>query len=142
MRMTQEGIDLIKHFEGCELKAYSDPVGIWTIGYGHTGGVTVGQTITEPEAEDLLRSDLMHFEKEVSEIVPDYLTPSQFSALVSFAFNVGVSNLKRSTLLKKINRGDIVGAAGEFTRFNRAGGSALLGLLRRRRAESELFLPS
>lgn len=142
MKISQQGINLIKEFEGCRLTTYADTGGIATIGYGHTGpDVHSGQCISEQEAENLLRKDVERFEKAVSSEVKVSLSQNQFDALVSFAFNVGQGNLHTSTLLKKLNQSDYQGAAQEFPRWckdNR--GHELPGLKRRREAEKKLFL--
>lgn len=133
------GLTILKESEGCKLTAYKDPVGIWTIGYGSTGPhVTPGKTITEAEAEALLRSDLSRFEKWVDENC-NPSTDNQFSALVSFAFNLGQDALKDSTLRRKHMAGDYDGAAAEFPRWNKAGGRVLPGLTKRRAREAELY---
>lgn len=140
-RISQAGLELIKHFEGLRLCAYLDPVGVWTIGYGHTKfHARPGNCISEPEAEEILRNDVEVFEAAVSRLVKVPLTQNQFDALVSFAFNVGVGALERSTLLKKLNAGNCQGAAAEFPRWVYAGGRRLPGLVRRRAAEKEIFL--
>lgn len=141
MKTSQKGIDLIKEFEGTVLKVYKDAVGLPTIGIGHL--IKKGEqftTITQQQAEELLAKDLKQFEEGVSTSVKVALTQNQFDALVSFAFNLGVGNLNSSTLLKKLNAGDIQGAADQFPRWNKAGGRTLAGLTRRRLAEKELFL--
>ena len=141
MKISQKGVDLIKSFEGLELKAYKDSVGVLTIGWGSTGShVTVGMTITKEQAEKLLKKDLERFEKGVSDLVKVPLNQNQFDALVSFSFNLGLGSLKSSTLLKKLNSSDYSGAANEILRWNRAGNKVLAGLTRRRLAEKELFL--
>lgn len=141
MKISQKGTDLIKSFEGLELKAYKDSVGVTTIGYGSTGShVSMGMTITKEQAEQLLKKDLERFEKGVSDIVKVPLNQNQFDALVSFSFNLGLGSLKSSTLLKKLNFSDYIGASKEFERWNRAGGKVLAGLTRRRIAERDLFL--
>lgn len=141
MKISQKGINLIKMFEGLSLKAYKDSVGIVTIGYGSTGPhVSMGQTITEVQAEALLKTDIARFERGVSDLVTVPLNQNQFDALVSFSFNLGLGNLKSSTLLRKLNSLDYSGAAKEFERWNRAGGKVLAGLTRRRIAERDLFL--
>ncbi|MEO0352603.1 MAG: lysozyme [Cyanobacteria bacterium P01_A01_bin.15] len=131
---------MIKSFEGLRLKAYQDAVGVWTIGYGTTRGVRPGQEISEAQAEALLKSDLNRFERDVSQAVRVSINDNQFSALVSFTYNVGSGALRSSTLLRKLNSRDIYGAANEFPRWNRAGGRVLAGLTRRRNAERALFL--
>jgi GH24 family phage-related lysozyme (muramidase) len=140
MTINQDGVNLIKSFEGMELEAYLDAVGVWTIGYGHIQGVYEGMTITEAQAEELLRKDLAEFESAVSEAVQVSINDNQFSALVSFTFNLGAGSLFESTLLKLLNQGDFQGAADQFPRWNKAGGQELPGLTRRRKAERALFL--
>ena len=135
------GLDLIKRFEGLRLRAYKCPAGRWTIGYGHTAGAHEGQEITEAEAERLLREDLIYFEGRVAALTQGLdLNDNEFSALVSFAFNLGEGALARSTLLKKLRANDTTGAADEFGRWVYAGGRVLQGLIHRRLAERELFL--
>lgn len=145
--INQAGLDLVKEFEGLHSKigsgkiaAYLDPVHIPTIGYGHIAGVHLGQLITEQGAENFLRQDLDQAESGVSSLVDVDLNENQFSALVSFAFNVGAGALAHSTLLKLLNSGDYKGAANQFPRWDKAGGQALPGLTRRRAAERKLFL--
>jgi lysozyme len=134
-----KGLALIKRNEGLRLKAYRCPAGIPTIGYGSTGAhVHMGMTITEEEAEALLRRDLERFERGVSEMAGE-MTPGQFSALVSFAFNLGIEALRKSTLLRKHLAGDYAGAALEFAKWNRGGGRVLPGLVTRRADEAELY---
>lgn len=140
MKINQAGIDLIKSYEGCKLNAYKDAVGIPTIGYGHIKGVKMGDVISQSRAEDILKEDLAVFEPGVEQLLFSEATDNQFSALVSFAFNVGLNNLRMSTLLKKFNAGDVNGAANEFIRWNKAGGNILAGLTKRRLAERALFL--
>ena len=140
MNISEAGIQLIKKFEGCSLKAYKCPAGIWTIGYGHTSGVKEGQTITKKEAEAYLKQDLITFETFVSNLVTVAINQNQFDALVSFCYNLGPGNLRSSTLLKRINAGDFNGAAEQFDRWVYAGGKKLSGLVKRRAAEKALFL--
>lgn len=132
-------VSLIKEFEGLELKAYRDMVGVWTIGYGHTKTVNPNMVITEKEAERLLRSDLDWVEKAINENVEIELTQNQYDALASFIYNVGGTAFKKSTMLRKLNTNDIEGAAAEFKRWNKAGGKVVRGLSRRRKAEEEMF---
>ncbi|MGG7931354.1 lysozyme [Klebsiella aerogenes] len=148
MQTSDEGIALIKGFEGCRLTAYPDP-GTggtpWTIGYGWTlpvdgKPVRPGMTIDQATADRLLKTGLVSYESDVLKIVKVKLTQGQFDALVSFAYNIGSRALSTSTLLKKLNAGDIKGAADEFLRWNKAGGKVLNGLTRRREAERALFL--
>jgi GH24 family phage-related lysozyme (muramidase) len=139
-KINQAGLDLIKEFEGLRLDAYICPAGVPTIGYGTTKGVKLGDRITTVQAEALLKRDLENFEAAVRSLVKVPLNSNQFSALVSFAYNVGVGALQQSTLLKRLNQGDYQGAAQEFLRWNKAGGQALPGLTRRRQVERSLFL--
>jgi lysozyme len=133
-------IPLIKEFEGCKLKAYKCPADVWTIGYGHTDGVKEGDEITQQEADRLLASDVELFTTGVQRLVSSDISRNQLGALVSFAYNVGLGNLRHSTLLRMVNAGDFVGAANQFLRWNKAGGKVLAGLTRRREAEKQLFL--
>ena len=137
--ISDEGLDLIKHFEGCELTAYVCPSGIYTIGYGHTGGVTPGQTITQAEADEILRDDVRKFETGVDNHTNVPLNQSQFDALVSFTFNVGLGAYRDSTLLRLLNGADYEGAAGQFGRWVNGASGPLPGLVRRREAEEKLF---
>lgn len=139
MSLSNAGYGLIKHYEGCILVAYKDAVGVWTIGYGHTGDdVKPGMKITLFDADELLRKDVNRFENAVRKLCP-VTTQNQFDALVSFAFNLGEGALKESTLRRKHNDGDYAGAATEFLRWNKAGGKVLSGLTKRRQAESDLY---
>ncbi|MCQ4169737.1 MAG: lysozyme [Hafnia sp.] len=145
MQISENGINLIKQFEGCKLTAYQDIANVWTIGYGWTQQVdgkpvTAGMTITQQKANDLLKQGVVQYEDGVNSLVKVQLNQNQFDALVDFAYNLGVNALKGSTLLKKLNAGDYAGAANEFTKWNKAGGKELAGLTRRREAEKSLFL--
>ena len=139
MKISQEGLSLIKKFEGCKLKAYKCSAGVWTIGYGHTEGVKEGDTCTQEEAEKLLRGDLFKFEEYVEDNVIVELDQSQFDALVAWTFNLGPGNLRESTMLKKLNNQEYKSVPFEMRRWNKAGGKTLDGLIRRREAESLLF---
>jgi lysozyme len=137
--INKEGLELIKQFEGCKLTAYLCPAKVWTIGYGSTGShVKPGMTITQAEAEELLRSDLRRFEDAVANAAPD-ATDNQFSAMVSLAFNIGISALLRSTVLRQHKAGNHDAAADAFAMWNKAGGKVLAGLVRRRAAEEALY---
>ncbi len=141
LRINAAGLSLIKEFEGLRLEAYQDIVGVWTIGYGHTGPeVTKGKVITTSEAEELLSRDVEKFSAGVRKLVPPSCNQNQFSALVCFSYNVGLGALGKSTLLKKFVAGDSAGAADEFLKWNKAGGKEVAGLTRRRVAERALFL--
>ncbi len=148
MRISQRGVELIKRHEGLRLQAYRDAVGVVTIGYGHTRTAHIGQAISTGDAEALLRADLDGFEAGVARLVTRPIKQSQFDALVSFAFNVGLDidadrraeGLGDSTLLALVNAGRDQDGAIEFLKWNKAGGRPLLGLTRRRLAEAQLFL--
>jgi lysozyme len=140
MQISDEGLDLIKHFEGCELEAYQDAVGVWTIGYGHTKGVEEGDKWTQEKADFMLFREL---EEEYEDYVNNYvhvpLNQQQFDALCSWVYNLGPSNLKSSTLLKKLNNEEYDQVPKQIKRWNKAGGKVLAGLVRRREAEALLF---
>ncbi|EPY1673834.1 lysozyme [Salmonella enterica subsp. enterica] len=148
MQTSPKGIALIKQFEGCSLTAYPDPGtggAPWTIGYGWTHpvdgkSVKPGMKIEQETADRLLKTGLVSYENDVLKLAKVKLTQGQFDALVSFAYNVGSRSLSTSALLKKLNDGDVKGAADEFPRWNKAGGKVLNGLTRRREAERALFL--
>lgn len=136
MKTSQNGIDLIKKFEGCVLTAYKDAVGILTIGYGHTAGVVSGQAITQSQAEELLKVDLENFEAKVEKYNGKYgWNQNEFDALVSFAYNIG--NIDQLTANGTRERSTI---AEKILCYNKAGGAVLAGLTKRRQAEQELFL--
>ena len=139
MKISQEGLSLIKKFEGCRMEAYYGSGGVLTIGYGHTGGVKESDTITQEEAEKLLRADVFKFEEYVEDNVMVELDQSQFDALVAWTFNLGPGNLRESTMLKKLNDADYASVPSEMKRWNKAGGKTLDGLIRRRNAEALLF---
>jgi len=138
-QVNQAAIDLVKSFEGCRLRAYQDQVGVWTIGYGHTDSVLPGMNVPKVQADIWLKQDLEKAGNGVSSLVSVDLTDNQFGALVSFAFNLGIGALGKSTLLKLLNSGDYDGAAGQFERWDMAGGQVSLGLQRRRQEERVLF---
>jgi GH24 family phage-related lysozyme (muramidase) len=143
VKISQNGVNLIKSFEGLVLRAYKplETEQYWTIGYGHYGeDVNEGEKITKIGAEKLLKKDLERYEEYVSDYVTVKLNQNQFDALVSFCYNLGGGALKNSTLLKKLNKGDYIGASNEFGKWVNAGGKRLNGLVRRREQEKELFL--
>ena len=144
MQTSQEGINLITEFEGEKLRAYTCPAGVLTIGYGHTDAagpprVTPGMVISRAEAKEILKRDLKKYEDAVSTAVTTPLTQNQFDAIVSFTFNCGVGALRKSTLLRRLNRGEYDAVPSELMKWNRAGGRELAGLTRRRRAEAKLW---
>ena len=107
MNTSMEGLSLIKKFEGCELEAYQCSAGVWTIGYGHTKGVTPSDSISQEEAEQMLVDELHEYESYVNEYVTVALSQNQFDALVSWVYNLGPANLKASTMLKVLNSGAV-----------------------------------
>lgn len=143
MNISQNGVDLIKKYEGCVLHAYK-PVPTekyWTIGYGHYGpDVKENQKITQKQAEDLLKKDLEKFVHGVITLLHTEINQNQLDALVSFAYNLGVGTLKKSTLLELINKKDFKNAANEFGKFVNSNGHPLPGLVKRRNEEKELFV--
>ena len=135
MRISNKGIELIKQFEGCRLHAYKCPAGVWTIGYGHTAGVASGQTITQEQADELLKGDLVKFEQKVSKYTSYGWSQEEFDALVSFAFNIG--SIEQLTANGNRSRAVI---AEKILLYNKANGKVLAGLTRRRKAEHEMFI--
>ncbi len=162
--ISQPAIDLIKAYEGLpdgnpatvNIDPYLDPVNIWTIGWGHAirydGRFLKGEQdraqvralypdgITLDQAERLLHADLIETGRDVQSVIVLSISDNEFGALVSFTFNLGIGNLRSSTLLRKLNAGDHAGAADQFPRWVRAGGQILPGLVKRREAERALFL--
>ena len=139
MKISQEGIDLIKHFEGCELESYRCSANVLTIGYGTTKNVVEGMKISQHQAEELLMKDLEEFEEYVEDLIDVPLEQIQFEALVAWTYNLGPTNLKTSTLRKVLNKGAYDDVAEQIKRWNKANGKVLKGLVRRRNAEAELF---
>lgn len=143
MKLSQRGIDLIKQFEGYSSKAYPDPAtggAPWTIGYGTTKGVKPGMVITAEQAEKMLRDDIAKFESGVSALLKVPTTQGQFDAMVSLAYNIGLGNFGKSTLLRKHNEKCYTCAAGQFPAWNRAAGKVMNGLTRRRNAERDMYM--
>lgn len=153
MKTSDRGVAMICAHEGFVPRAYDDfapkkvlkpgdrIMGTLTIGYGHTGrDVFIGREITEAEGVAILKADLQIAEVAVSNAVTIALKQNEFDALVSFVFNVGGGNFRSSTLLKKLNAGDRIGAAGQFERWNKSKGVELPGLTKRRRAERNMFV--
>lgn len=148
---------MIKHHEGVKATAYRCPARLWTIGVGHVIDPNHARvpfadrlslelpagwnrTLSQDEIDDILRKDLARFEVGVKRLCPGKLTQGQFDALVSFAFNVGLGSLQKSSLRMKHNRGDFEGAADEFLKWAKAGGKVLKGLLKRREDERALYI--
>jgi lysozyme len=143
MTTSENGYNLIKRFEGLRLAAYNDGTGVITIGYGtiriNDQPIQTGTVITEDQANQLLQNEVQGFETYVNQYVQIQTTQNQFDALISFTYNLGQHNLLMSTLLRKLNQGDIQGAAAEFPKWDMAGGHVWKGLLDRRLAEQALF---
>ena len=146
MRLSKQGLALLKRFEGCSLTVYKDSAGLFTVGYGHLIGDGKNlpniskYKLTQKQADMLLQYDIIPRERAVERLCPVPLTQNEFDALVSFTFNLGAGALQRSTLRQKLNRGDKAGAAKVLLRYNRAGGKVIKGLARRRMAEYKLFM--
>ena len=139
MKTSPKGIALIKEFEGLRLKAYLCPGGVWTIGYGHTAGVKSGMVITEAQAEEYLKADLIVFERYLNGLGLA-LNQNQFDALVSFIYNVGTGNFSSSTLLRKVRANPQDNSImDEFLRWVYSKGRVLPGLQRRRLDEMKLY---
>ena len=144
MKMTEDGLALIKRFEGFMAEAYRCPAGVWTIGYGHTSAagppaVAGGMTISRAEADAILRKDVEMFARDVRASLRITLDDRQFSALVSFAYNVGITNFRKSSALAACNGGDLAAVPRRLQLWNKAKGRVLPGLVKRRAAEAELF---
>jgi lysozyme len=144
LAVSDAGIELIKRYEGLELKAYPDPGNPstgepWTIGYGHTAGVRRGDTCTAEQAEAWLREDIKYAAAAIKHRVDVPLTQGQFDALASFVYNVGQGQFGNSTLLRLLNAGNTAGAAAQFDRWNRGASGVMPGLIKRRAAEHAMF---
>jgi len=138
LNISSTGIELIKHFESLRLKAYKDPVGVWTIGWGHTKNVTEGMVATEKEATAMFFYELEEYQGYIQGLDIE-LNQDQFDALVSWVYNLGPSNLISSTMLKRLRSGDFWDVPTQIRRWDKAGGRTLRGLTRRRNAEALLF---
>lgn len=135
MKISENGLHLIKQFEGCKLSAYKDSIGVWTIGYGHTSGVRANDVISQMEADIYLRQDLMKAEIAVNKYDHKYhWNQNQYDALVSFAFNVGSINQLTAKGTRSISE-----ISAKIPAYRKAGGKVIAGLIRRRAAEKELF---
>jgi lysozyme len=145
MKVTEEGLALIRQSEGLRLASYRDAVGVWTIGYGHTSAageplVSPGQKITKEEADAILRRDVEKFSVGVRTMLKRRLADQQFSALVSFAYNVGLGAFRKSSVLQAVNAGDDAGVPQRLSLWVKAGGRTLPGLVKRRAAEASLYM--
>ena len=139
MKISLEGLGLIKKFEGCELEAYKCAAGVWTIGYGSTKGVEEGDSLTQEDADKLLKHEMDEYEGYIKDMVKIDLKQNEFDSLVSWVFNLGPANLKASTMLKVINDNKLEEVPSQMKRWNKANGKVLEGLIRRREAEALLF---
>tara|TARA_R110000751_G_scaffold177_2_gene783 strand:+ start:798 stop:1268 length:471 start_codon:yes stop_codon:yes gene_type:complete len=140
MQISDEGMDLIKAFEGLELEAYQCAAGVWTIGYGYIKDVQDGDAWSEDKAEYMLQRELEEeYEGYVNKLVTVPLNQCQYDALCSFVYNLGGNALKNSTLLIVLNTGQYSAVPEQILRWNKAGGKVLTGLTRRRTAEAALF---
>lgn len=133
--------DLLKKFEGCKLKAYKCPAGIWTIGYGSTRGVKEGDVITQEEADALILEEAQEYLDEALRLSPRLrsATPGQQAAIASFVYNCGAGNYKKSTLKRNVDAGDFNEAKHSIKMWNKANGKVLKGLVTRRQAEADLL---
>ena len=136
---SQAGLAMTEQFEGLSLTAYQDIAGVWTNGYGNTHGVIPGGTITLAQAQQDLASNIAGSSYVVNRVVTVPLTQGQFDACVDFVFNLGSGNFQSSTLLRKLNAKDYIGASAEFPKWNHSNGVVVEGLTRRRLAEQALF---
>jgi GH24 family phage-related lysozyme (muramidase) len=140
MFLSEKGLELIKRFEGCRLQAYQDVAGVWTIGYGHTSGVLPGQTITQTQAEEMLKNDLMYYASCVQALIDNKtilfnVNQNMFDALTSFCYNLGKGNLLRLVKGRTVSE-----VAKAMLLYVNAGGKVVQGLVNRRNAERDLFL--
>lgn len=139
MKASVDAYELIKQFEGLRLEAYLCPAGIWTIGYGHTSGVSPNSFITIQEADEYLHRDVATIEMQLNKLNLS-LRQCQWDAIVSFVFNVGIGNFKASTLLAKIRiNPDDNSIMDEFLRWVYANGKVMRGLQKRRLTEMKLY---
>ncbi len=137
---SDTGLALTRRWEGLVLTAYQDQVGVWTVGYGHTGrGVTPGLTITQADAEGFLVDDIARAASAVNRLVTAAISQNQFDAMVDFSFNLGVAAFSGSTLLRMVNSGNLEGAVTQFPLWSHAGGVVNKGLAARRADEAALF---
>jgi len=140
MHTSDKGFELIKKFEGCELEAYQCAAGVWTIGYGHTKDVQEGDKWSEEKADFMLWRELDdEYEHYVNSLVTVPMNQSQFDSLVSWTYNLGPNNLKRSSMLRVLNEGKYDEVPAQMKRWNKAKGKVLAGLTRRREAEALMF---
>lgn len=143
--INQAGLELIKQWEGCRLKAYKDVAGVWTVGYGLTSGagiIPVDQdtVLTQEEADWYLEQTVNKFASEIKPLITAEINENQFAAFVSLAYNIGVGGFKRSSALRHFNAGNLDKVPTAIKLWNKAGGKTVKGLVNRREAEVNLFL--
>ncbi|MDL2284385.1 lysozyme [Oxalobacter sp. OttesenSCG-928-P03] len=136
----QKALPIIKEFEGCRLKAYKCPAGVWTIGYGETLGVKEGDVWTQERADKMLKSRVLEFMDGVLKACPGLDLDYRLAACTSLAYNIGLGGFARSSVCRNINKGAWMAAADAFLLWNQSNGKVLPGLTRRRKAERKLFL--
>lgn len=144
MRISNEGVNLITKWEGCKLVAYKDGGGVWTIGYGHTSAagappVRAGMRITQDEAIRIFKNDIVKYEDAVTKVLNKTPSQNQFDAMVSLCYNIGPTAFQNSTLVKKFNQGDFIGASKAFMSWVKDNGKVVKGLENRRKSEKSLF---
>jgi lysozyme len=139
MRCNEQGLAIIKEFEGCRLSAYQDQNNVWTIGYGHTAGVKEGDVCTQEQADAYMVQDLANVEAGIAKLVKKPLSSNQFSALCSFVYNIGLSHFNASTALAFLNMGNMAKVPVCIAWWCKTGGEPNKGLIRRRSAEVKLF---
>ncbi len=145
MKLNKQGYDLIKQFEGCRLTAYQDSIGVWTVGYGSTyyenmQKVKQGDKVSQQRADEIFEFVANRFARNVDDLITSQLTQNQFNAVVSLAYNIGMGNFQKSTLLKKLNKNPSDKTIkDEFLKWVNAGGRPLKGLVNRRKKEAEIY---
>lgn len=144
MKLSQNGVEVAHHFEGCDLVAYPDPGSVdgkpWTIGWGHAGPEVVkGLQWTQAQADEAFAEDISEFEQAVEDLVGVKLSQGEFDALVLFVYNIGINAFKSSTMLRLLDACDLDGARAQFKRWNKNDGKVMRGLTRRRAAEVALW---
>ena len=139
MKISEEGKELIKKFEGCKLTAYKCSAGVWTLAYGRTKDVKEFDTCTQEQAEKWLEEELIEFENYVNDLVEVQLSQNEFDALCSWTYNLGPTNLKKSSLLATLNANNKEDVPAQIKRWNKSAGKVSEGLVRRREAEALLF---
>jgi len=137
---NKKAIDLIKGFESFKPKTYLDVAGVPTIGWGTSKGIKLGMTTTKDQAEEWINRDVAEVESAIKSLLQVSCGENQMCALISLVYNIGIPHFETSTLLKKLNAGDVAGASQEFVRWDHSAGREVFGLLNRRIKEQSLFL--